>query len=149
MNEHGEAAPIKHEIVYAGEVRTKEEVPDKADELRIALEKLGWDEESAAEVRVACNEGLANAVIHGNKNDPKKSAIFSVTATPMEVRITITDQGEGFNRASVADPTKAEGLLKTTGRGIILIEGLMDEHEYSDGGRTLTMAKRRKLDVPA
>jgi serine/threonine-protein kinase RsbW len=149
MNEQGEVPPINHEIMYAEKVRTKEEVPDKADELKTALEKLGWDEESAAEVRVACNEGLANAVIHGNKNNPEKSATFSVAATPREVRLVITDQGEGFDRAAVADPTRAEGLLKTSGRGIFLIEGLMDEHEYSDGGRTLTMVKRRKIDVPA
>ncbi len=144
MMENREMEP-GHGVSYSEEIRTTEEASKKADELRLILEKMGWDKESSEEAHLAFIEGLANAVIHGNRNDPDKAVTFSVNATPAEATVVITDHGEGFNRTSIPDPTK-EGLLKTSGRGIYLIEKLTDAYEYSNGGRTLTMVKKRKSE---
>ena len=36
-----------------------------------------------------------------------------------------------------------ENMLKPSGRGIFLINGLMDDVQYADGGRELQMKKRK------
>jgi serine/threonine-protein kinase RsbW len=41
------------------------------------------------------------------------------------------------------DPLAPANILKSSGRGIFLINGLMDEVRFADGGRELQMKKRR------
>ena len=43
----------------------------------------------------------------------------------------------------MTDPLHPDNMLKTGGRGIFLINQLMDEVGFSDGGRELQMRKRR------
>ncbi len=40
------------------------------------------------------------------------------------------------------DPLAGENVLKSSGRGIFLINQLMDEVAFEDGGRELRMRKR-------
>ena len=44
--------------------------------------------------------------------------------------------------ASVPSPLSTTGLLRPSGRGVFLINELMDEVRYEDGGRELRMRKR-------
>ena len=41
------------------------------------------------------------------------------------------------------NPLEATNVLKGSGRGIFLINQLMDEVRFADGGRELRMRKRR------
>jgi serine/threonine-protein kinase RsbW len=43
----------------------------------------------------------------------------------------------------VADPLAPENIFKSSGRGIFLINQLMDQVDFRDGGRELQMRKRR------
>ena len=58
--------------------------------------------------------------------------------------ITVRDPGPGFDPQSVADPLAPENVLKPSGRGIFLINGLMDDVEFADGGRELRMRKKKQ-----
>ena len=49
-----------------------------------------------------------------------------IQRTDNSVEIIIEDQGEGFHRAHVPDPTAEENLYKCSGRGVLLIESYMD-----------------------
>jgi serine/threonine-protein kinase RsbW len=60
-----------------------------------------------------------------------------------EVIITVRDPGPGFDPTCVANPLAPENILKPSGRGIFLINGLMDEVQFADGGRALQMKKRK------
>ena len=40
-------------------------------------------------------------------------------------------------------------MLKPSGRGIYLINELMDEVAFADGGREVQMRKKREVGVPA
>ena len=60
-----------------------------------------------------------------------------------DVVIVVRDPGSGFDPAKVRNPLAAENLLKPSGRGVFLINGLMDQVEYADGGREVQMRKRR------
>jgi serine/threonine-protein kinase RsbW len=55
--------------------------------------------------------------------------------------ITIEDQGPGFNRSVVPDPTAEENLCKCSGRGILLMETYMNSVKWSKHGRRVRMVR--------
>ena len=57
--------------------------------------------------------------------------------------------GTGFDAAKVPNPLEGENILKASGRGIFLINQLMDEVAFRDGGRELQMKKRSEKPAPA
>jgi serine/threonine-protein kinase RsbW len=67
---------------------------------------------------------------------------IEASVSPNETEIIIEDEGPGFERADVPDPTAEENLLKCSGRGILLMETYMDQVEYSKNGRRVRMIKR-------
>ena len=106
------------------------------------VEAQHYDDQSTFAIRLALEEGLMNAIKHGNKLDPKKTVHVEAKVTPKATEITIEDQGKGFHREEVPDPCAEENLLKCSGRGILLMEAYMDEVKYSQGGRRVRMVKK-------
>jgi len=107
----------------------------------------GFNSPSIFAVRLALEEALANAIKHGNRLDSGKKVRVEAEVTPRQVRIVIEDEGGGFDRSRVPDPTIQANLEKTCGRGILLIEAYMDKVRWSRGGRRLEMI-RRNADGP-
>jgi serine/threonine-protein kinase RsbW len=108
------------------------------------VEAQHYDEQSTFAIRLALEEGLMNAIKHGNKLDPKKTVQVEAKVTPKATQITIEDQGQGFRRTTVPDPCAEENLLKCSGRGILLMEAYMDKVQYSLGGRRVRMVKKNE-----
>ena len=106
------------------------------------VEAQKYDEQSTFAIRLALEEGLMNAIKHGNKHDASKTVHVEAKVTPKATEITIEDQGKGFHREEVPDPCAVENLLKCSGRGILLMEAYMDKVEYSNGGRKVRMVKK-------
>jgi len=97
------------------------------------------------EVEVALTEAIANAVRHGCEGDPAKKVEVCVACQPDRgLMIIVSDPGSGFNPDSIADPVAAENLYRTHGRGIFLINQLMDEVEFERGGAVVRMRKAPK-----
>jgi serine/threonine-protein kinase RsbW len=92
---------------------------------------------------IALDEAFVNAVKHGNKNDVAKLVRVAVDLNNEEARFTIEDEGEGFDLRQVPDPRAAENLFKTSGRGVLLMQNIMDEVRYNARGNQLTMVKRK------
>jgi serine/threonine-protein kinase RsbW len=107
-----------------------------------AVEAAGFTQDSLFAVKISLEEALINAIKHGNKADPNKKVHVEASITPKETEIIVEDEGPGFNRACVPDPTAEENLLKCSGRGILLMETYMDRVEYSKSGRRVRMIKR-------
>src|SRR5439155_10152631 len=76
------------------------------------VESLHYGEQSSFAIRLALEEGLMNAIRHGNKLDRQKSVHVEAKVTPRTTQITIEDQGKGFDRKHVPDPSATENLLK-------------------------------------
>jgi serine/threonine-protein kinase RsbW len=96
-------------------------------------------------IDMAVREGLANAVIHGNKLDEKKIVTIRVVRSPDSLEIIVRDQGQGFDPKTISDPTKEENILKTSGRGIFFMRNFMDQVDWSvlpDGGTELRLIKK-------
>ena len=106
------------------------------------------------DLRLALAEALSNAVIHGNREDPDKTVgICAGCDGQSQLLIAVTDQGDGFDPAVLADPTAAENICSSHGRGVFLMRRLVDEVEFNLGGRQVVLRKRiatqlRPIDVP-
>jgi serine/threonine-protein kinase RsbW len=100
-----------------------------------------YDAQSAFAIKLALEEALINAIKHGNKLDPAKQVHVEANVTPQQTEIIIEDEGPGFDRACVPDPTQQENLERCSGRGILLMEAYMSRVEWSRGGRRVRMIK--------
>jgi serine/threonine-protein kinase RsbW len=101
----------------------------------------GFTGQDAFAVKLSLEEALINAIKHGNKLDPAKNVTVEADVSPGKVEIIIEDEGPGFNRSCVPDPTLEENLQKCSGRGILLIEAYMTSVKWSKGGRRVHMVK--------
>ena len=104
-----------------------------------------WPEAELIKVDLALQEALANGIRHGCKGDPTKHVQCSVTFDASgELVIVVRDPGTGFDTTAVPNPLDADNMLKPSGRGVFLINQLMDEVAFKDGGREVSMRKRRE-----
>jgi anti-sigma regulatory factor (Ser/Thr protein kinase) len=109
------------------------------------LAQKEWPENDIMRVELALQEALANAIRHGCCNDPTKQLQCIVTIDDSnEIVIVVRDPGTGFDPAQVPNPLADENILKPSGRGIFLINELMDEVAFANGGREVQMRKRQK-----
>lgn len=102
----------------------------------------GFDETTTEHMVLAIREAAANAIQHGNEQDPDKIAEVTFDIDEDNIAIRIKDQGEGFDPEDLPDPLAPENILKGTGRGIFLMRQLMDEVAFRfDGGSEVTLRK--------
>jgi anti-sigma regulatory factor (Ser/Thr protein kinase) len=121
-------------------------IPRIAEGVTALLRGKRWADDDIMAVELALQEAIANAVRHGCQGDPTKQIQCCVAVDASgEVVIVVRDPGAGFDPATVPNPLGAENLFKPSGRGVFLINGLMDQVTYSDGGRQVQMRKRSAL----
>lgn len=110
-----------------------------------AMGRLGLDEDARHWVGIAVREAVANAIKHGNRQDPTKEVDVELALVGEQAVIRIADRGRGFDPETVDNPLAPENLLKPSGRGIFYMKNFMDDIEYSfrpDGGTVVTLRKR-------
>lgn len=94
------------------------------------------------EIETALIEALANAIKHGAQNDPGKKVQCCVACEEEEgMLIIVRDPGTGFDPLAIPDPTVAENLFSNHGRGIFMINQLMDEVKFEKNGTEIHMRK--------
>jgi len=95
------------------------------------------------DVELALAEALANAVVHGAKNDPSKTVECDVACNQQgSILIVVRDPGPGFDPSQIADPCRGENIYSHHGRGIFLINQLMDEVRFHKNGTEIHMIKK-------
>jgi serine/threonine-protein kinase RsbW len=95
------------------------------------------------DIELALQEALANAVIHGAKEDPRKTVECLVSsAEDQGVLIVVRDPGEGFDPSAIPSCTIGQNVFSNHGRGIFLINQLMDKVEFRKNGTEIRMVKR-------
>jgi serine/threonine-protein kinase RsbW len=107
-------------------------------------QNIGFDEEDLHKIGMAVRESMVNAVVHGNRYSEKKKVHLLVYRTVDRLRVTIADQGEGFDPGRVPNPLAEENLLKQSGRGILLIQASVDEFSvrpHQPQGTEVTITK--------
>ena len=106
------------------------------------VDRFKYNSDSAFAIKLGLEEAVVNAIKHGNKLDPKKTVYIEALVGPGQAEIIIEDEGPGFERAGVPDPTEPDNLEKCSGRGILLIEAYMTSVTWSHNGRRMHMVKR-------
>ena len=113
-----------------------------SDAIGAKLAELDVPDEKRLEIDLAVQEALANAVVHGCKNDASREVRCRLERDAEgHILIIVTDPGDGFNPDHVTNPKKSDRLYEDHGRGVYLIRQLMDEVEFQDGGKELRMWK--------
>ena len=112
------------------------------------LKEMDFGEDVQEQINLAVIEAGTNAIKHGNKEDLSKKATFQFVLADDRFAVVITDEGKGFMRQEVADPLEPENLLKSSGRGLFLMEACMDSVTYEANGTIVKMVKYKKAPAP-
>lgn len=108
-------------------------------------ELAGFEEDDALNVGLAVREAAINAIVHGNHSDLRREVRVTLFSAPGLVQVRVSDQGQGFVPESMPDPTAGENLLRTSGRGLLLMRAFVDEVRFRSrarGGTEVTLIKR-------
>lgn len=117
-------------------------IAEATDTIAGTLMRVEVPEEKRLQIALAVQEALANAVVHGCKNDPSKEVRCQLKRNSQGgILVTITDPGPGFSPLQIADPQQPGRLYADHGRGVSLIRQLMDEVHFEHGGNQITMRK--------
>ena len=106
------------------------------------LKPLSLGEAAEFDVRLCLEEALINAMKYGNALQKTLPVELDVEGEAGQVRITVKDQGPGFDVSKIEDCTEEKNLYRGRGRGVYLIHQLMDEVKYNDKGNILVMVKK-------
>lgn len=129
----------------------KLEIPSEPDRIievdefaETRIESLAFSQDQRDDIAIAISEAVNNAIEHGNQGDASKRVHLEMEELEDGIRISVRDEGSGFNPKSVADPTDPDNLLAESGRGLLIIEHLMDEVNVvpSPKGTLIQMVKR-------
>ena len=94
-------------------------------------------------VELALSEALANAVIHGAKADSRKTVECDVACDENRgIVIVVRDPGKGFDPRHIPSPLVGQNVYAGNGRGIYLINQLMDHVEFHRNGAEIHMHKK-------
>jgi CheY-like chemotaxis protein len=131
-------------------------------------------DEDLHDVKVCLYEALSNAFEHGNLSisgsekmrllensqqtwkdflvkrldDPQfnnRQIFVTLVITAERMEVAIEDQGEGFDYAKRTGEIDPEELFRSSGRGLLLIQSLMDEVSFNEKGNAIRMVKQRIL----
>jgi len=116
--------------------------------------------------QVAFEEALVNAMYHGNLEisselrgvddeaymrmieQRQQSSKFggrrvdvTISVTATMAKLTIRDQGKGFDVSTLPDPLDPDNVIRAHGRGVFLMKSFMDEVHYNKTGNEVTLIK--------
>ena len=117
--------------------------------LKDRMEQLEVDRDTQHAVELAMREALANAIKHGNAQDPARQVQVDLVLAQSELVIQVEDEGVGFDPSRLADPLADENVLLPNGRGIFYMKKFMDDIEYGAGpGGGTRVTLRKRVSVP-
>ena len=97
------------------------------------------NDEQYGNMLLASVEAVTNAIEHGNNLDEQKIVDIEACKCDASFKLSVRDQGRGFNPDRLPDPTTPEFREQPDGRGVFLMRKLADEVFFRDGGRCVEM----------
>ena len=130
---------LPNEPVRVAEVRRF--VADFLGDLRAPVE-------TTAEILLAVGEAAANAYRHGRKEEGRNEIRVLCALEGHTVSVTVADDGPGFNPAA-AEAASLPDRFSAGGRGLFLMQKLMDDVEIDISGRGTKVTMSRRVFDPA
>ena len=112
------------------------------------MEKHDYSMRDIFAMRLSLEEGITNAIKHGNGGDPSKKVSIFADVSEERLRVEVVDEGEGFVPEEVPDPTADDFIERACGRGLMLMRAYLNFVEYSEGGTKITMERERNSELP-
>jgi serine/threonine-protein kinase RsbW len=106
-----------------------------------AMAEQGYKERDIFETTLIVSEALMNAVMHGNRANPRKLVVMSYLVALDRVLIDIQDEGTGFDPVSLPDPTLADNLENPGGRGLLLMRCYSTWLQFNRRGNRVMFCK--------
>ena len=101
---------------------------------------LNISDDVYANMMTCVNEAVANAIVHGNKENPKKIVYVNIeNVNSRRLIFSIADEGEGFDFSNLPDPTAPENIHKLNGRGIFIMKKLADQCIFNTKGNEVEL----------
>jgi serine/threonine-protein kinase RsbW len=131
---------LKLRVRLSAQKNAVDPVVQSVMEIIRTVDCVGGKEEA---IELALAEALANAVEHGARSDPTKIIECDVACDQnRSMLIIVRDPGNGFDPATIPSPVRGENVYSNRGRGIYLINELMDEVRFLKNGTEIHMLKR-------
>jgi len=134
---------VKQELTYPSALAAV----DQAEEAVVAAARaLSLDDDKQYEIGMAVRECMVNAVMHGNQQSAEKVVRVTLDGGPDRMTVIVEDEGAGLDLDAVANPTEGDNLLRTSGRGLLIIQAYVDEFKVErrvPRGTRVTMVKLR------
>ncbi len=89
-------------------------------------------------MNLSIDEALKNAIVHGNRADPRKKVALSYYINSEKLEIIVRDEGIGFDHKNYKANQEVDA---EAGRGLLLINNFMDEIKFNESGNEITMLK--------
>ena len=130
---------VRFELTIAGSVKA---IEPAVQQILAVVDSMGCARGKEFAIETAIREALANAITHGCGSDPSKQVkISSYCDEDRGMILVVRDPGKGFDPKTIPSPVRGERLFAEHGRGIYLINQLMDEVRFSSGGSEIWMRK--------
>ncbi|MDX1444591.1 ATP-binding protein [Lishizhenia sp.] len=97
-------------------------------------------DESYGNVLIAVTEAFNNAVQHGNQGKSTCKVVVKAYEDTGFIKLSVKDEGDGFDYDNLPDPTAPENLEKENGRGVFLMKSLADEVEFEEKGALVILS---------
>lgn len=139
------------------------------DEVRETLDRFKIGGDNTTQLIVGIEEAIANAMYHGNleigselkhnhfaefykqaeaaRRDPRfsrRTVRLSIDASHDGAKITVADDGQGFDPQTVPDPTAPENLALAHGRGLLMMRTFFDDVRFNKLGNEVTLTVKNQ-----
>ncbi len=101
--------------------------------------------EELEQAREKMLEGIHTDLLQQRRTIPpysERRVRVSVEVTREHAKLIVSDQGPGFDPATLSRVDEAHALDSTLGRGAVLMRTFMDEVTYNETGNQITLIKR-------
>jgi serine/threonine-protein kinase RsbW len=144
-------AEAKHPLASAKKV-FEAEIPSRIEERHAVIEGVLESLKAAGCTldafldRLAIDEAITNAIVHGNRSRPSKKVTVRALAGEEVFGVEVADEGEGFDWSGALDRARRRNgpaLAGPGGRGIPLILESGDDVFFLDGGKRIVISWKR------
>jgi len=143
---HTDKLLIKLDVTFKADIDAISPIVDTVLE---TASRMGCAKGHEMEIELALREALANAIKHGAGGDPSKEVRCCVACDESRgMLIVVSDPGKGFDPATVPSCLHGEQLFSDHGRGLYLINQMMDQVWFSKGGTQINMVKSSHEERP-
>ncbi|MBD3243090.1 MAG: hypothetical protein GF331_21040, partial [Chitinivibrionales bacterium] len=129
------------EPVHLTRIHYYEEMDRAAAGVLRSMDRQGFRDTAIRKMKIALAELLVNALEHGNRKDPAKRVVIGYTADANRVKVSVMDEGDGFNPSLIPDPTLEGNVIKDRGRGLFLARHFVDKVQFNAKGNRVTAVK--------